>query len=536
MHNDIFVKNYAIKKLIKNFDIIDIVSKFLKLEKKSSGFWCICPFHEEKTPSFYINKTSQRYYCFGCNKNGDVINFVMTYKKYNFTSAFNFIINTNTNTNINTEIKYTEEKSLHKINNIFDILNKFVLECLDYENDIHYFLSKRKINFNSIKLFKICFISKKVLVTLNKTILNRNIIKKLTEIGLLYEKNKKLYSKFNNRILFPIRNVKGDYIAIGGRALNEFIKPKYINSNESRIFSKKKELYGLHECINFKKKFDYIIIVEGYIDVITLNQNGIQNVIAILGTALSYEHLILLKSFYKKLIFCMDGDIPGKLSALRSAYLCLPLLLEFESISFAIIPQKIDPDTFVNKYGKKEFLIILDNAIFILDFILISLNTTFKIRKNIFKLMYKINIIISKIKNALVKSLIIHYLTKFFMLKKHYLNCYYELTFAIKAFFILLKNKYLIEKINLKTIISNINISFKSHVNMFFELIFLLKNNTKLNFIEINKRLIKKLKIKNIHSLFFIRSLNNIYVVFEFKNILKKIQDLKNVEQSLCMI
>lgn len=521
----LFEKKNIIKEILSKYDIVSTLSQFLKLKKHTYGFFSVCPFHKENTPSFYINQTLQKYYCFGCNKHGDLINFVIEYKKCSFKEAVKII---SKDLYI---LKYnTEHNEIVLLSNVFNFFHNVVKKSFIQKNFIFDFIKKRKINYRSVLLFNIGFIPKNVDQVLSKNIFNQNVKKSLIELGLLSEKTNKIYNNFKNRLIFPIRNIKGNYIGLGGRSIYDFIKPKYINSKDSFLFSKKKEFYGLYESKKNKTKIDFIIIVEGYIDVITLHQSGITNVIAILGTALSKEHLVILKLFYKKIIFCFDGDKAGKLASLRSAYLCLPILLDFKSINFIFLPDKLDPDLFIKKYGKENFLFFLKNGIFILDFIFLSLKITFNLnKKNNLFFLFKLNSLLSKIKNKLIKDFITNYFKEFisskkkiFFNKKSYIN-----SLGIKAFFILLKKKQLIKKIDIFKLISNKNIVFNSELNIFLELLFLLNNNINLNFVEINKRLTKKIIVKNPDFFYLLNTLNKDALENEFLDLIDKIQTIK---------
>lgn len=508
--------NSFINNIIINTDIVIVISSFLPLKKSGSGFFAKCPFHKENTASFYVNSKTQKYYCFGCHKCGNVLNFLMAYKKCSFNTAVKLV---------SCENKiYPRANNYLDADNIFSTCNKILKNSFFKKDKIFEFLIKRHLDLNTVSAFNIGFMPGNINFFFDKKNLDCTQLQ-LKRFGILAENNNRFYNRFNNRIIFPIRNLKGQVVGLGGRSLFDDIKPKYINSPESKIFSKKKELYGLYEAINLKKKSDIIIIVEGYFDVITLYKYGIYDVVAILGTALSKEHILILKSFYKKIIFCLDGDNAGKIAALRSAYLCLSSILDFDFIKFAIIPNKLDPDSFVKKYGKEKFLDILNKAIFILDFILINLNIVLKTKKNDFYFFIKLNKLLLKIDNILVKNFIIDYVTSFFYLKRF--KIFYRKKFiiplGIKACFYLLKDKSLFFKINILEIISNKKIFFNSDLHIFFDLIFLLKHNFNLTFIELNKRLIKKIYINDSDFLCLLNRMPKNILESEFFSIIGKI-------------
>ncbi len=514
VHESIYKNNNA----FKSYNIVDVISSFLHLKKSGSGFFALCPFHSEKTPSFYVNQKQQKYYCFGCNKHGNVIDFISNYKK----SGINDAVKVPFKNNINKNFIDSYVHNTTKIDNVLNVFNEIVIKSFNSKNKINSFLEQRSLSCDIVVLFKIGFVPNNFNFFLKKNSYH-NDIKLLTDIGFFKQYENKIYTRFKNRIIFPIKNLRGEIIGLGGRTIYDGFKPKYINSPESKIFSKKKEFYGLYESLSYGNKNDDIIIVEGYLDVITLHKYGINNTAAILGTSLSQEHITTLKSLYKKVIFCFDGDNAGKLAALRSAYLCLSSLLDFESIKFIVMPKNFDPDSFLRQYGNIKFKKLINNAIFIIDFILISLNLINNIDKSNIKFFFKINKLLSKIDNILIKAFFINYISCIEK-QKHSVKIKFEtLSLGIKAIFFLLKNKSLFLSLNLEKIVMNKNIHFKSDFNIFFELLFLLKYDLSLNFLEINKRLIKRIKLKNLDFIRLINKMPSNILKNEFLNVIYKI-------------
>lgn len=489
---------FDIKKIIENYDIIEVISLFIKLKQSGLGFFANCPFHEEKTASFYVNKNKQKFYCFGCQKHGDIITFLMLFKKINFLDALTYIIKKE---KIGTPVNLKNNN-----NNLFYKLNKNLIKEFFKKKYIYDFLSSRGISYESIIKFKLGYINDKF--TTNKEILKQ-----------LYQNKKVITFKFFNRILFPITNLNGEIIALAGRSLSNKIKPKYINSLDSDFFSKKKTLYGLYDAIKTKKHLDYIIIVEGYIDVIRLSQNGITNVVALMGTSVSKEHLILLKMLYKKIIFCFDGDLAGKLASLRAAYICIPLIFDFKSIRFIIMPKNKDPDSLLKESNKNCFIKLINKSIFIIDFIFLSL----KIKINDFYFFFKLNSLLKNISNNLIKKFILMYLNHTID-NKSYITIENNniLSLSIKACFFLIKSRKLINKINFcKEILKIKNFKRKDFMT-FIDLFFLLKKNSNLKLNEINKRLVNKLKIKNENYLILLNKMSHYDIELEFSNIIEK--------------
>lgn len=499
------IQKAKIENIIKKYDILKLISSILEVKKSGNSFFTRCPFHEEKTASFYISKKSQRYYCFGCHKAGNIINFIMEYKKCSFLSAIEIISKEKINNKYNKNIK---DEPVYKI---FDYLNKILTKTT--ENNITKFVKNRQLNEESIIKFKLGIISYHI-----EKIKNKNIKIFLSKIGILDRNALKLNKVFKNRLIIPIRNVKGEYIGIGGRTIFNDFKPKYINSPESDIFSKKKIFYGIYEA---KKNTNSFIIVEGYFDVIKLHQFGIKNVLAILGTAFSKDHLMFLKSFCRKIIFCFDGDKAGKLASIKTAFMCLPFLFEFEIIKFVIMPQNYDPDSFITLNGKVKFLFLLDRSIFLIDFIFLIMNI--KTLNSYF--FFKINKMLENVENILVKNFVINYLSNYlyFGLNKIIYNKSVTSIF-IKACIYLIKKKYLIYKIDFDKIFCNKYIFFNKDIRIFLDLCFLIKNNLNLNFSNLNKRLINKIKLKCVNIILLINKMPIDMLENEFLSILKKIE------------
>ncbi|HIH2763686.1 MAG TPA: DNA primase [Candidatus Azoamicus sp.] len=500
------IQKTKIEDIVNKYDILKLISSILELKKYGSGFFAKCPFHNEKTASFYISKKSQRYYCFGCHKTGNIINFIMEYKKCTFASAIEIISKQ--------KIK-KEYYSDYKKENIFNYFNKILIN--NPKNHIYEFIKNRGINEKSVLKFKLGIIPNDI-----KNISDENIRSFLEKIGILNKTKLTINPILKNRLIIPIRNIKGEYIGIGGRTIYNNLKPKYINSPESNFFSKKKTLYGIYEIKDYSIN---LIIVEGYFDVIKLHQIGITNVLAILGTSFSKEHLIILKSLCKKITFCFDGDIPGKMASIKTAFMCIPFLFDFEIIKFVIIPNNLDPDSFVTINGKNSFINLLNKSISLIDFIILSMN----IKTSNFYFFLKINKILENVKNILIKNFIIGYLSNYIYFGRTKISSSNNIvSIFIKACIFLLRNRYLIYKVNFKKIIYNKNTFFNKDIRTFLDLCFLIKNNLNSSFSDLNKRLINKIMLKNTNIIILINKMPINMLENEFLSILKKIESYKN--------
>lgn len=491
-----------IKKIINTYDIVKVISSILKVKKSGSGFFTTCPFHNEKTASFYISKNNQRFYCFGCHKTGNIINFIMEYKKCNFITAIKIILKDN----LEKTFIFSDEK-----NELFEYFNTLLVH--NKKSITYKFLASRGINDITASKFKLGIMPANLLKVKNK-----NTKDFFLKIGILDKNRINVNSILKNRLIIPIRNIKGDYIGIGGRTIYENFKPKYINSPDSNFFSKKNTLYGIYEA---RKNVENLIIVEGYFDVIKLHQFNITNVVALLGTAFSKSHLFILKSLCKKLIFCFDGDKAGQLASIRSAFMCLPFLFDFKSIKFVSMPNNSDPDSFLTLNGKYKFLELLNKSISLIDFIFLSIN----IKLTDFNFFFKLNKILAYIENFFVKNFIIYYLSNLFYFNLNKINVVKDaVSIFMKACIFLLKKRYLINKIDLKKITSNRNVFFNSDLRIFLDLCFLIKNNFYIRFSNINKRLIKKIKIKCSNIIMLTNRIPSQVLENEFLSILKKIE------------
>ncbi len=373
-----------IRDLLCRSDLISIVSQYLALHKSGSNFISICPFHNEKKPSFTINPSRQFYHCFGCMAHGNAISFLMKYLGLSFQEAIRSLANSvgmdfpkdgnyKTNGEKSTEPNVTLKKRLHH-----EILERalayYVHQLRNSSLAINY-LKDRGITGNIAKRFSIGWSSFKF-DGLKEIFENYND-PTLVQVGLISESNShKRFDCFRGRIMFPIRSInKGELIAFGGRAIGS-IEPKYINTSETFLFSKSRELYGLWESYFEIRKKGTVIIVEGYMDVIGLAQQGINNAVAVLGTAVTSEHISKLFQISSNLLFCFDGDEAGKKAAWRALKICLPMLKNHQiSIRFLFLPEGYDPDSYARTIGQDSFQEFIKNSVSLSKFFLDELSS-----------------------------------------------------------------------------------------------------------------------------------------------------------------
>ena len=355
----------------------DVVAKKVKLKAKGKEFEGLCPFHNEKTPSFTVNNQKGFYHCFGCGSHGDIISFVMNTEKISYQDAIIELANrfgiTIPIIEKNPSFDNKDKEILLSINN--NALDYFKASLLDFKssNAIKY-LHQRGIDDKIIDKFNIGFAPNSYQQIIDylrgKSFKDSDIAKsglvgnKDNDSSIVNNKSNytSLYAKFRNRIIFPIFNEKNQVIAFGGRSLNGEM-PKYLNSPETLIFRKKEILFNYNLAKSEIIKKDYAILVEGYIDAISLFKNNIKNVVAGLGTAINQQHLINLAKITKKIIICLDGDNAGIRASRKIIDLALPIINPNLNICFLILPNQLDPDDFVNKFGPERLQLEITNAL-----------------------------------------------------------------------------------------------------------------------------------------------------------------------------
>jgi len=342
-----------------------VVSKTVKLKKRGKEFVGLSPFKTEKTPSFTVNDEKEFYHCFSTSEHGNIFDFVMKTQNLRFGEAVKMLSNlagmqpyTFSKQDEEREKKWQLYKSVYKnfsefyINELFK--NEKSIKAKNY-------LKERGLSGTEVKNFNLGFVTEDLnyYEKLTKDF-DEEIIK---ETGLFYfdEKRKKYISRFRNRIIFPIKNISGNIIGFGGRIIDDNNNlAKYINSPETPFFKKGSNLYNLDKARKLSNKIEYVYLVEGYMDVIGLYKNGIENTVANLGTALTSKQIQILCQFYNHIIICFDGDQSGYKAALRAAENIIDEMKPDKKISFLLLENNLDPDNYVNKYGKDKFLEISD--------------------------------------------------------------------------------------------------------------------------------------------------------------------------------
>ncbi|MCT4598621.1 MAG: DNA primase [Vallitalea sp.] len=345
-------------------DIVDVISSHVQLNKKGNAYFGLCPFHNEKTPSFAVNSDKQMYYCFGCGAGGNVYTFVMEYENFSFVEAIKYLADRVHITLPTVEVPDEVKRKMDFKHLLLDI-NKSAARYFYYQlksdkgkNALNY-LNKRGISEETQKKFGLGY-SNIFRNDLYRYLSEKYDDKALAESGLVIPEKKvqgEFFDRFFNRVMFPIFDVHNRVIGFGGRILSDS-NPKYLNSPETKLFDKSRNLYGLNFARSSRK--DSIIIVEGYMDVISLFQAGITNVVASLGTAFTMEQAALLKRYTNNVIMSYDSDGAGIKATLRA----IPIL-KSKGLSVRVlrVEQYKDPDEYIKNKGSEAFNKLLDKAI-----------------------------------------------------------------------------------------------------------------------------------------------------------------------------
>lgn len=356
--------------LLSRIDIVELIGQKVELKKHGNSYKGLCPFHAENTPSFNVLKSKQFYHCFGCGVSGDAINFLKEHEGLTFIEAIEKLAKS---ANIKipeiNDKKYEDHKKLIETNKLVAYIFK---KNLSVNNKAMDYLKSRKILQEQIDYFEIGY-AKDEWDNIKSFLQSKGLIKEGLETGLLVQTNNKIYDRFRNRIIFPIKNSMGNIIAFGGRTLDKSENAKYINSPESKIFYKSSELYGLYESKQNINKLDNIIVVEGYTDVIALHKNKFNNSVATLGTAFTKYHISKLLRYSKNIIFCFDGDAAGKAAAWKALNNCLSEIRDKITISFSFISDDKDPDQLCND-EPDVFKKLINNSLALSEFMFQQLN------------------------------------------------------------------------------------------------------------------------------------------------------------------
>jgi DNA primase len=358
------IPEHKIEEIRQSVNIVDVISPFVQLRKRGRNYLGLCPFHTEKTPSFTVSEEKQIFHCFGCHIGGNVFKFLMEYEKISFVEAVQELAEQSGIT-LEAEEGYAEKQSEQEI--LYDInteaaryfLNN-LLNTAEGEIAAAYF-RKRNIKLQTMRAFGLGYALNGWDKFVEYAKEKRIDLDKAVQLGLIIKENDgRLHDRFSSRIIFPIFSPNGRVVAFAGRLLEEKEgAAKYLNSPESSVYHKGSILYGLSHAKDEIRKFDKAVLVEGYMDLISLYQSGIKNVVAVSGTALTEEQIQLLSRYTKNVVLLFDADTAGIKASMRSIELLLKRDMEIKIVS---LPPGEDPDSFVNKFGKEKFEELIKHA------------------------------------------------------------------------------------------------------------------------------------------------------------------------------
>ena len=364
-----------IDELLSRVDVIDVVDSRVKLKKTGKNYSACCPFHNENTPSFTVSPDKQFYYCFGCGASGTALRFIMEFDGLNFPDAVDKLaeqLNMEVPREASSQRDIEQEQQHQSLFKRMEAASQFFEKQLrehDQKDKAVGYLKNRGLSGKAAKFFGIGYAPPGWDGLQSELGTDKNAIKELIACGMLIEKEDgRTYDRFRDRIMFPIRDARGRFIAFGGRVLGDE-KPKYLNSPETPIFQKGRELYGLYEARKIRQKLTRFVIVEGYMDVVALAEFGIHYAVATLGTSTSEHHLRRLFKIVPEVIFCFDGDNAGRQAASRAMETVLPVLSDGIQARFLFLHDGEDPDTLVRQEGKDGFEKRLNESLHLPEFL-----------------------------------------------------------------------------------------------------------------------------------------------------------------------
>ncbi len=359
--------------LIARADIVEVVGRRAQLKKAGREFKACCPFHDEKTPSFTVSPGKGFYHCFGCGAHGTAVGFLMEFEHMSFVEAIESLANS-----MGVEVPRSESdqpaRRYDELFSLMDTVARHWQSCLKEAPNAVEYLKNRGIDGSTAKRFGIGYAPDGWSNVLDKFGKSEEATERLLATGLIIRKDDgKHYDRFRDRLMFPIRDARGRTIGFGGRVMGDG-EPKYLNSPETVLFHKGRELYGLYEARQALRHIDKLVVVEGYMDVVALARNGIDFAAATLGTATTGDHLNRLFRLTENAYFAFDGDRAGKKAAWRALENALPQVREGRQIRFVFLPEGHDPDSYVNENGADAFVKLMDNGLALSEFLIRELS------------------------------------------------------------------------------------------------------------------------------------------------------------------
>lgn len=352
-----------IDELLDRVDIVDLINGRIQLKKTGRDYQACCPFHDEKTPSFTVSREKQFYHCFGCGAHGTAVGFLMEYDNMGFVDAIEELASQQ-GLEVPREDGHSSGPDLRPQYDTLDKSATYYAQQLrthpQAQQAVEY-LKARGLSGKIAAEFNVGYAPPGWDNLIQQLGTDKDSLGQLRLTGMISEPEGKCYDRFRNRIMFPIRDRRGRVIAFGGRVLGDD-KPKYLNSPETPVFHKGRELYGLYEAHQALRKIQQLLVVEGYMDVVALAQFGIRYAVATLGTATTNEHMEKLFRVTHKVIFCFDGDRAGAEAGWKALKTALPHMRDGREAKFLFLPDGEDPDTLIRKEGTETFTQRIDNA------------------------------------------------------------------------------------------------------------------------------------------------------------------------------
>ncbi|WP_054284510.1 DNA primase [Gulbenkiania mobilis] len=353
-----------VDQLLSRVDIVDVVDRYVPLKKAGQNYLACCPFHKEKSPSFTVSPTKQFYHCFGCGAHGSAIGFVMEYQGLGFVDAVRLLaegigLPVPEVRSANPQASRQARERQTSLEDLMEQAARHYKQMLKQAPEAVAYLKGRGLTGEVAARFGLGYAPDDWQGL--QTIFPNYLDDRLVEAGLVIEnEEKRRYDRFRGRVMFPIRNQRGAVIAFGGRVLGKG-EPKYLNSPETPLFEKGRELYGLYEARQAIRERNRVLVVEGYMDVVALAQYGVGYAVATLGTATTGEHVRKLMRHADAIYFCFDGDAAGRKAAWRALENSLPQLADGKALYFLFLPSEHDPDSFVRALGPEAFERSLDD-------------------------------------------------------------------------------------------------------------------------------------------------------------------------------
>jgi DNA primase len=363
-----------IQDLLNRLDIVDVIERYVPLKKAGANYVACCPFHGEKTPSFTVSQSKQFYHCFGCGAHGTAIGFVMEYAGLGFVDAVEELARS-IGVSVPREAATREQhKAAPDLYEVMQLATRYYRDRLKQAPHAIDYLKRRGLSGEIAARFGIGYAPDgwQNLQAVFPDYQNKNLL----ETGLVIENDDgRRYDRFRDRIMFPIVNQRGQVIGFGGRVLEERGEPKYLNSPETELFEKGRELYGLFQAQKAIRASRRVLVVEGYMDVVALAQHGVEYAVATLGTATTPYHVQKLLRLTERVIFCFDGDVAGQRAAWRALENALPQLVDGKRLDFLFLPVEHDPDSYIREHGTGAFERLLEGALPLSGFLLRELSS-----------------------------------------------------------------------------------------------------------------------------------------------------------------